>query len=187
MLNLPLTETDFDTLEEFFHSDYVGEGCFDTLALHGFLTGLATGEESLLNEDWLTFIFDGEPDYSDEEQQQLIEGLIKQLAQTIQRNLYLGEDLEIPCEILASEIGEANELTDWCFGFIESIGLNEELWFPNDEISEAVAELILPMGLLSEQFTEPELEHLISDDEKRQQLAGAIIPNIQNLYLFFRE
>jgi len=43
------------------------------------------------------------------------------------------------------------------------------------------------MGLLSEQFAEPELEYLIHDAAKKQELAESIIPNIQNLYLLFRE
>jgi len=183
----PLSDDQIFTLEDFFQSDAVSEGCFDFIALHGFLTGLATGDESLVEENWLSFIFDGEPDYQDQEQQQEIEKLIHQQAKFIQRNLYLGEDFEIPCEIFASTFDETNDLTDWCFGFLEAIALNEELWFADKKRSETVAELILPMGILSEQFIEPELEHLYANQKERQQLADSIISNIQNLYLLFRE
>ena len=65
--------------------------------------------------------------------------------------------------------------------------MDEEAWFNGEDLTEAVAELILPAGLLSGQFDDPDLEHLIADEHKRQQLANNLIDNLQNLYLVFRE
>ncbi len=186
-ISQPLSAAKIKVLEEFFHSDSVNEGCFDYLALHGFLTGLAAGHEALLDEDWMSFIFDGQAEYQNKNQQQEIESTIHQLATYIQRSLYLGEDLELPCSLEAAEDNETNELTDWCFGFIEAIALNEDAWFSDDTKSDSIAELILPMGLLSEQFADPDLEHLMNDEDARQELADSIIENIQNLFLLFRE
>ena len=183
----PLTSEQIDQLTEFLESDFVEEGCLDYIAMHGFLTGIATGPESLLSSNWMDFLFDGTPHYESEEQQQKIESLLNQQALIIQRSLYLGDALEIPCSLTAPENNSTNELTDWCFGFIEAIAVDEEAWFAGDEISEAVAELILPAGLLSGQFDDPELEHLVSNQQNRQELVDSLTDNIQNLYLVFRE
>jgi hypothetical protein len=40
---------------------------------------------------------------------------------------------------------------------------------------------------LSGQFDDPDLEHLIANDDQRQELVDSLIENIQNLYLVFRE
>ena len=182
-----LTSEQIEKLSEFLESDQVEEGCLDFIAMHGFLTGLATGPESLLDCNWLEFLFDGVPEYDSKQQHQEIEALITQLASCIQRNLYLGDSFELPCELMVAENNETNDLTDWCFGFIEAIAVDEDAWFDGEELSEAVAELILPAGLLSGQFDDPDLEHLIDDEHKRQELASSLIDNMQNLYLVFRE
>jgi len=135
----------------------------------------------------MQFLFDGEPKYQSSEQQQTIEAIIQQQAQLIQRSLYLGEELLMPCALSAPAPGERNPLSDWCFGFIEAIAIDEDSWFSNPEFTDGIAELILPAGLLSEQFDDPELEHLSSDQNARQEMANNLIENIQNLYLHFRE
>jgi uncharacterized protein len=183
----PLTTEQIDQLTEFLESDFVEQGCLDYIAMHGFLTGLATGPESLLDSDWMEFLFDGTPDYQSEEQQLTIESLLNQQALIIQRSLYLGDSIDLPCALTTSEDNTANDLTDWCFGFIEAIAVDEDAWFNGEELSEAVAELILPAGLLSGQFDDPDLEHLIANEEQRQELVDSLIENIQNLYLVFRE
>lgn len=183
----PLTKQQTEQLKSFLKSDSVDEGCLDFTAAHGFLTGMAAGPESLVECNWMEFLFDGQPDYASEQEKLTIEALLEQQANLIQRSLYLGEELEIPCQLTASAPGETNDLSDWCFGFIEAIAIDEDSWFPNDEMTEAVAELILPMSLLSDQFDDPELEHLTSNKGERQKLANSLVDNIQNLYLLFRE
>jgi uncharacterized protein len=186
-INQPLTAEQIEQLTEFLESDFVEQGCLDYIAMHGFLTGLATGPESLLDRDWMEFLFDGTPEYQSEQQQLAIESLLNQQALIIQRSLYLGDSLDLPCALTTSENNTTNDLTDWCFGFIEAIAVDEDAWFDGEELSEAVAELILPAGLLSGQFDDPELEHLIADEAQRQDLVDSLVENIQNLYLVFRE
>lgn len=187
----PLTKQQTLQITQFLESDRVVEGSLDFIAMHGYLTGIATGPESLLykelDSDWLTFLFDGEPDYQSKSQQLDIEEIIKQQLGLIQRNLYLGEDLDFPCPLIASSPGSTNSLSDWCFGFIEAIGIDEDAWFSEPDLVEAVAELILPAGILSDQFVEPELQHLNEDKQARQEMADSLIENIQNLYLLYRE
>jgi len=95
--------------------------------------------------------------------------------------------LQLPCPLTAATSDNNNALTDWCFGFLEAIGLDEECWFSDDSLAESVAECILPLGILSNQIVAPELEHIISDNKKRQQMANNLTENVQNLYLLFRE
>lgn len=183
----PITQQQKQQISDFLDSDQVSEGCLDFTAMHGFLTGIATGPESLMETDWLAFLFNDEPEYQSKAQQSKIEAIIHQQAMVIQRALYLGDDLDLPCPLIAAPPGETNQLSDWCFGFIEAMGIDEESWFANPELVDAVAELILPAGILSDQFIDPELEHLSTDVETRQLMADNLIENIQNLYLLFRE
>ncbi|MCP3673512.1 MAG: YecA family protein [Gammaproteobacteria bacterium] len=191
----PLTKQQTLQITQFLDSDMVAEGSLDFIAMHGYLTGIATGPESLLDKeldkeldtDWLTFLFDGNPDYQSESQQLDIEEIIKQQLGLIQRELYLGEDLDFPCPLNASSPGSTNSLSDWCFGFIEAIGIDEDAWFSEPDLIDTIAELILPAGILSDQFVEPELQHLNEDKQARQEMADSLIENIQNLYLLYRE
>jgi len=183
----PLSEQQKQLVSEFLDSDQVSEGCLDFVAMHGFLTGIATGPESLMESDWLAFLFNDRPDYHSKAQQTEIEAIIKQQAMVIQRAIYLGDELELPCPLTAASLGKTNQLSDWCFGFVEAIGIDEDSWFADPESVDAVAELILPAGILSDQFVDPELEHLSTDAETRQQMADNLIENIQDLYLLFRE
>jgi len=183
----PLSQQQKQMLNDFLVSESVSTGCLDYNAMHGLLTGVAAGPETLCNKDWMAYLFDSKPSYQSTAQQDEIEALINQLALFIQRNLYLNEDLAIPVSLTAAKSGEDNQLTDWCFGFLEAINLDEDSWFDDESISDSVAELILPIGILSNQMLDPELEHLASNNKIRQQMAGSIIENIQNLYLLFRE
>ncbi len=183
----PLSEQQKQQLAGFLESESVSNGCLDYNAMHGLLTGVAAGPESLNEQDWLSFLFDSKPKYQSPAQQEEIEASINQLAIFIQRNLYLDEDLAIPVSMTAAKNGDNNPLTDWCFGFLEAINLDENGWFIDESISDSVAELILPMGILSNQMHDPELDHLTKNNKIRQQMAGNILENVQNLYLLFRE
>ena len=183
----PLSPIQELRLREFLSSTHVSDGCLDYVALHGFLTGIATGPESLIETDWLKFIFDTNPNYHSKSQQLEIEELINQLSMFLRRSLYLGEDILLPCALSPSIPGESNELTDWCFGFIESIAVDEDTWFSNSDITESISELILPVGVLSGQFIDPEISHLTDDPNTRNKMAEDLVENIQNLYLLFRE
>ena len=183
----PLSEQQKQLLTDFLESDSVSNGCLDYNAMHGLLTGVAAGPESLNEKDWMSFLFDSQPQYQSAAQQDEIETIINQLASFIQRNLYLNDDIAIPIPLSAAKSGDTNPLTDWCFGFLEAVNLDEDSWFGDLSISDSIAELILPMGILSNQMLEPELDHLTSNNSIRQQMAGNIVENVQNLYLLYRE
>ena len=61
-------------------------------------------------------------------EQQRIEQAIDKLFLSISRNLYLGDLIDFPHSLKPAKTNQANELTDWCFGFMEAVGVNEELW-----------------------------------------------------------
>ena len=92
----PLSEQQKQLLADFLESDSVSNGCLDYNAMHGLLTGVAAGPESLNEKDWMSFLFDSQPQYQSAEQQDEIETIIYQLASFIQRNLYLNDDIAIP-------------------------------------------------------------------------------------------
>ena len=59
----PLSPQQIQQITQFLESDQVSDGCLDFIAMHGFLTGIATGPESLTDTSWYEFIFDDTPEF----------------------------------------------------------------------------------------------------------------------------
>jgi uncharacterized protein len=172
-------------LESFLSSDAVSESCLDYIACHGFLTGIVCGPEELQSQDYLSVIFDGEVKFGN--QQQAIVSAINDCKEAIEKCIYLGESLTFPCKLMPPNNEQTNSCSDWCFGFMEAVAMDEECWFQNPELTGQVAELILPMGVISGSFDEPELQQLLANKQDAMALTNAIPDNINELYLVYRE
>lgn len=182
-----LTEQEITTIEDFLTSDRVPEGCLDYIACHGFLTATSLITDTVNISDYLSYITDGDIQYDNDQQQTLISALLSQLQHHIHRQLYLGEDVDFPMVLELPRNNESNLLTDWCFGFMEAIGADEAHWFGSGHDESAIAELIIPITIFSEPHVDPELLHLVKDEDQREQLLELIPDNLQQLYLLFRD
>ncbi len=182
----PLTEAEIEELDAFLFSERVPEDALDFLGLHGFLTALAVAPQPVPTAEWLSQVFDGEPDYASADERQRIEGLILKELHAIGQELYNEEELGLPCELTLEPEDDEEEaaLTVWCQGFMEAVFLRESEWFARDE--QRIAELLLPMMVISGLFDDPELSAMRDDDKLSEQLCEEVPEVVTDLYLFYR-
>jgi len=174
-------------LTEYLNPDRVSEGSLDYIACHGFMTAMAVRRDDFDYQDLLAIIIGDTPHYESSEQQQDVEEALEALAKAISRTLYLGDELNLPAALRPAKSGTSNDLTDWCFGFMEAIAVFEEDWFSIQSSVEHIAELILPITVYSEPHVDPELAHLVKTEKQQEALVNEIPENIQQLYLLFRD
>ncbi len=182
-----MSESEQELLSNYLNSESTSAGCLDYIACHGFMTAMAVRLDECKVKQLLRFIVDGEPSYQSSDEKHAIEHALEGLFLSLSRQLYLGEDLDLPHDCRPAKLNQTNELTDWCFGFMEAVGAYEPQWFSSNFPIEAVAELLLPISIFSEPHVEPGLAHLVQTDKARYQLATEIPENLQQLYLLFRD
>ncbi|MEH6650158.1 MAG: YecA family protein [Motiliproteus sp.] len=178
----PLNEDEVDLLESFLFSEAVSEEALDYPSLHGLLTAVAICPQQIPDAEWLESLFDGQPQYSNADQQAQIEGLLKREYLGICEELDHEEPPELPCDL---SLDEDSLLTVWCQGFMEGVFMREEAWFGEQE--EEVAELMLPIMIASELFEDDiELQKMRQDQSLIQGLCEEIPDLLTDLYLLFR-
>ena len=171
----------------FLTSKDVPEGSLDYTAAHGYLCACAILSDELDSKLCLYRITDETVPFNTDEQKQQLLDIISTLHLYLSRQFYLGEDIDYPMPLKAADKDQTNPLTDWCFGFMEAVGDEEAQWFSSVQDEAQIAELLLPISVLSEPFTEPELLHLTNTPQKKQRLASEIPDCLQQLYLLFRD
>ncbi len=180
-----MTTTSVEALKEFLDSTAVPDECYDYVQLHGFLTALAICPEEIDSAEWLPDVYAGEPEFEDDAEQQMIEATIEQLLTSIRRTLYSGEVLGLPVALQLGAKPEMSPLCGWAIGFMEGVGLREDLWFGEQE--EEIGDLMLPIMLASGLFDDPELAKLVKDQKQMKLLLSRIPTNLSEMYLVFRE
>ena len=168
-------------LEDFLDGDDNTDG-LDFIATHGYLTALAVGPETPAPEVWLPALFDNQPVAADQVQAAAISEALLAWQKAIHATLYHGQPLVLPCP-LTLKAGEPADLNDWCVGFMEGMFLKEASWYDSDE--DLVADLTLPMVVLSDLIDEPELQQLRRDAKLSRELAQQIPDVLTELYLHF--
>ena len=77
------TKADLKQLEEFLLSDKTPDECMDISSLHGYLTALVIGPETVLPSKWMPDIWGAEVIWDDMEEAQNIFGLVMSFYNTI--------------------------------------------------------------------------------------------------------
>ena len=85
------------------------------------------------------------------------------------------------------DFGEDSDVVAWCVGFIEAMYGDESVdWFDDADTEEDVAELTLPMVILSGMDEENEDLNMMRDDiDMMVQLANSLESNVTELFLLF--
>lgn len=182
-----MSDTSQELLANYLNSEATSAGCLDYIACHGFITAIALRDDDCEAKELLRIIVDGEPSYQSSDEREGIEKALQQLFLSLSRQLYLGESIDFPHALEPAKPNHTNELTDWCFGFMEGVGAYEEHWFSTNYPVESIAELLIPISIFSEPHVEPGLAHLVQSDKARYALIAEIPENLQQLYLLFRD
>ncbi|MCV6611146.1 MAG: YecA family protein [Amphritea sp.] len=186
MLNTPLTDDELDALEAFLFSDAVSEDALDLVGTHGYFCALNISPVKTSEKQWLNELFDGTPEYKDEQEKAQIEELLLRFYFSIGSDLYNDQDMLLPCDLTleAEDDEEQSALTSWAQAFMEGVFLKEDEWF-NHQAEEEVAELMLPIMIASDLFEEEEFVKMRKEQRLCNEMCSSIPDLLVDLYLLF--
>lgn len=170
-----------EALETFLDSEDNANG-LDFMAAHGFLTALTVGPRGTLDSDALAAFFEDAEPSSDPVFSATLRSQLQAWQKSIHAVLYHGVELELPCTLTAHPT-EPNELSDWCIGFMEGLFLDEDAWYAGSE--DDIADLTLPMVVLSDLVDDPDLQVLRRDRKLLKDMTSQIPDLVTELYLHF--
>ena len=184
-LEQPLSEKEFDELDQFLLSDRCSDDAMTMDTLHGYLTAIAIGPESIMPAEWLPMVWGEDeaaaPKWKNKRDEERIVNLIMRFMNEVLITFEVSpKDFEpLFCE---HEV-DGKVLIDpeaWCWGFWEGVELRAGSW---DAIWDSdVAELIRPIYLLgADEIEEAELAE-VDDPVKVHALALQIEANVPAIY-----
>ena len=186
-LEQPLSEKEFDELDAFLLSDRCSDDAMTMDTLHGYLTAIAIGPETIMPAEWLPLVWGDEaaaPKWKNKREEEKILNLIMRFMNEV---LITFEVAPKEYEPLFCEHEHGGKtLIDpeaWCWGFWEGVELRAGSWDPIWD--SEVAELIRPIYLLgADEIEEEELKE-VDDPVKVHALALQIEANVPALYKYW--
>jgi uncharacterized protein len=186
----PLSDEEFDELDEFLLSERCPEDAMTMDSLHGYLTAIVIGPEPVAVSEWLPKVWGSEsgqaPAFrSEKEFEQIMELLLRfmhEIAVTFEVAPKEFEPLFCEHQVKGETLidGEA-----WAMGFWEGINLCSAAWEPI--WSSNIAALMRPIYLLGADEIEEDEERLVNDPVKRHKLAVQVEANIPDIRRFWLE
>jgi uncharacterized protein len=187
-LDDPLSDKEFQELDEFLLSDRCADDGMTMDSLHGYLTAIAIGPQEIMMEEWLPKVWGSAgkagPQFKTPKEGNRIVGLIGRFMNEIAMTFEVAPKEFEP--LFCEYEHEGKKLLDgegWAWGFWEGICLREEEWAPIWESN--LAEMITPIYLLGAEEIEEEEMALVTDPVKRHKLAiemEAAIPHIHRFW-----
>jgi uncharacterized protein len=178
-LDQPLSESEFDELDQFLVSDATPDDCMDISMLDGFLTALAVGPNLLLPNQWLPEVY-GESEqekvkWASPAQAEHMLGLILRHMNDIIWQLREAPDEYEPIVLEGEqEDGEVVSIIDeWCIGFMEGVHVDEAAWASLFESAEEQA-FLLPIILYGTESGRKQLESRPELAARQEQLADSL-------------
>lgn len=194
-LTAPLSEAEFDELDDFLESDAVPDACMSMEMVDGLICALAVGPKLVPPSRWLPVIWGGTegPTFESEAQASRIIELLTRHWNTTQsrvKNPVAADsdffvptltfpDDELPDDTLDTEYGK-----EWAQGFMTGAGLEPDSWedaFQDEECASAFGLImILDLG------QNPDRPDIVVDLGKRRQLILSISQVANTLYQFWK-
>ena len=187
-LDQPLSDKDFDDLDQFLLSERSPEDAMTMDTLHGFLTAIAIGPQTIMPAEWLPHVWgqDGQtvPKFKTPKEEERIVNLIMRFMNEVLVTFEVAPKEFEP--LFVEHEHEGQTLIDaeaWCWGFWEGMELRDGSW---DEIWDSeVAPLMQPIYLLgADEIEEDELQ-LVEDPVKAHKLAIELEANLPAIFRFW--
>ncbi|WP_078275733.1 YecA family protein [Moraxella caviae] len=166
-----------DELFDYLSSDANTQG-LDPIAAHGFLTATVVGKPL---PNWISAFFEGE----DASVSSAVKDALHAWREELYDTLKAEQPIELPFDASeeAEDFSEDGDLAAWAIGFVDAMYSDENVdWFDDESVEDDVAELTLPMVVLS--GIDPDLDE-VRDEEMLAQMANALEDNITELFLLF--
>lgn len=183
-----LTEQEFDELDHFLLSDRCGDDAMTMDSLHGLLTAIAIGPESIATAEWLPKVWGSDPDQTPTFQstaeanhiQNLMERMLEDITVTLDIAPSDFEPLFCEYEWKGKRILDAES---WAWGFMEGVNLRASAWQHLRDSPQAA--LLKPIYLLGAEEIQEEEVKLVDDPIKCHKLAIEIEASIIQIYRFW--
>ncbi|MES2743135.1 MAG: UPF0149 family protein [Pseudomonadota bacterium] len=187
-LDQPLSEKEFDELDQFLLSDRCPDDAMTMDMLHGYLTAVAIGPDTIMPAEWLERIWgeDAEqgPSFKNAKEAERITGLIMRFMNEVLVTFEVAPKEFEP--LFVEHEHEGQTLIDaeaWCWGFWEGMELHPDSWAAIWD--SEVAPLMQPIYLLgADEIEENELQ-LVEDPVKAHKLAIELEANLPDIYRFW--
>lgn len=150
----------------------------DPIAAHGFLTATVVGKPL---PNWLSAFFEGADATVPNEVKEALQAWRQEMIDTLKAE----QPIELPFDASeeAEDFSEDGDLAAWAIGFVDAMYSDENVdWFDDENTEQDVADLTLPMVVLS--GIDEELDEIRSD-EMLADMANALEDNITELFLLF--
>lgn len=187
-LDQPLSDKEFDDLDQFLLSERSPEDAMTMDTLHGYLTAIAIGPETIMPAEWLPRVWGDDdklvPTFKNAKEQERIVNLIMRFMNEVMVTFEVAPKEFEP--LFVEHDHEGQTLIDaeaWCWGFWEGMELRAGSW---DEIWESeVAALMQPIYLLGADEIEEEELQLVEDPVKAHKLAIDLEANLPSIYRYW--
>jgi uncharacterized protein len=186
-LDQPLSEKEFDDLDQFLLSERSPEDAMTMDHLHGFLTAIAIGPEPIMPAEWLPHVWgeDGAaPKWKNAKEEERIVNLIMRFMNEVLVTFEVAPKEFEPLYCEHEHMGQTLiDAEAWCWGFWEGMELRPGSWDAIWESDEAA--LMRPIYLLgADEIEESELPE-VEDPVKAHQLALEIEANLPAIHRFW--
>jgi uncharacterized protein len=183
-----LTEQEFDELDHFLLSDRCGDDAMTMDSLHGLLTAIAIGPESIATAEWLPKVWGSDPDQTPTFQstaeanhiQNLMERMLEDITVTLDIAPSDFEPLFCEYEWKGKRILDAES---WAWGFMEGVSLRASAWQHLRDSPQAT--LLKPIYLLGAEEIQEEEVKLVDDPIKCHKLAIEIEASVIKISFFW--
>jgi uncharacterized protein len=192
-LDQPLSDKEFNELDQFLLSDRCADDGMTMDSLHGFMTALVIGPQEVLMSEWLPHVWGGAertaPKFKNDKECERIVGLIVRFMNEIAITFEVAPKEFEP--LYCEHEWEGRQLVDgeaWAWGFWEGMEVRTDAWKPI--WTSNIAPLMRPLYLLGAEEIEDTEEELVDDPLKRHKLAievEAAIPEIFRYWLPLRK
>ncbi|MDO4427392.1 MAG: YecA family protein [Moraxella sp.] len=169
-----------DELFEYLASEENEHG-LDPVAAHGFLSATVVGKP--LNH-WLSVFFEGHENAVPDDVKTALVAWREELIATLKNE----EPLELPFgDEDEVDLSDEGDIVAWCIGFVDAMyGDENSQWFDDPDTEEDVADLTLPMIVLSGIADEDEeLTAMREDEDVLLELVNSLEDNLTELFLLF--
>ena len=184
----PLTESEFDVLDEFLMSDETPSETMDTSMLDGYLAAVAAGPNLVMPDQMLRWVWDTEngeesPEFKNNKQAQTIIGLIIQHYQHVNDTLNTAPEDYEPLILQREHEGRMVPIIDeWCMGYYTAIAADLAAWTPLLVSQPEWFSTILQYGTSDGWET---LEKKEMDDQQHQAAADSLAGSTRKIHAFW--
>ena len=189
-LQMPLSETEQEELDEFLYSDTTPDETMMLDCLDGYLTAIVIGPSTVQMTDWLPGVW-GEGGafsvFETAEQAQHILELLMRHMNGIVWSFQDDPDTFEPLFSIFTHPDTGEETLDpemWAYGFVKGIALSQKDWQPMLEDPEGI-QRFNPIRLLGAEDIGPEEGALTMTLEQRKLLGDEIPGNVAWMYRFW--